>query len=88
MTRLEWRTPRYNTGDGAVWNLHRLDEANMQWSILGTIMYLGLTRRANWADCMQRWRIDHMGVSHLTEIKVKSIEEAKATALAILLLTN
>ena len=61
MTRLEWRDPYYRTGSGEVWNLHSLDSANMQWSILGTLRYAGLTLRASWADRMQRWSVTRMG---------------------------
>lgn len=90
MSRMEWRSPRYNTGDGEVWNLHRLDNANMHWSILGTIVYLGLTRRVDWTGRLQRWRIDPLDGIRINvgqEIKVKTMEEAKATALALLTLS-
>lgn len=82
---LEWRNPRYNTGDGEVWNLHSRDTANMRWEILGSITYLGLTRHANWADRLQRWRIDR-NLDDPQVIEVKTMEEAKATALALLTL--
>ncbi len=94
MTRLEWRRPpRYspNSGVGEAWDLHDLDDALVNWRIRGRITYLGLTRAANWADRMQQWRIDRRGGDHLTrviEIEAKSVEEAKATALAIIVLTN
>jgi hypothetical protein len=93
---LEWRRPpRYspNSGVGEAWDLHDLDDALVNWrtGIRGRITYLGLTRAANWADRMQQWRIDRRGGDPLTrviDIEAQSVEEAKATALAILLLTN
>jgi hypothetical protein len=89
VTRLEWRSPRYNTGDGEVWDLHDMDANLINWRIRGRITYLGLTRAANWADRMQQWRIDRPGGNPPpTMIEAKSVEEAKATALAILVLTN
>ena len=88
---LEWRVPYYRGGhgDGEVWNLHDLDAANRRWPILGAITYLGLTRHANWADRLQRWRVDRVGDTppEGQEIRVKSMEEAKDAALAILVLS-
>lgn len=87
--RLEWHLPHYRggLGDGEVWHLHSLDAANMRWRILGSITYLGLTRRADWADRLQRWRIDSEGFGEGQEIMVKTMEAAKATALALLTLS-
>ncbi|MFM1990256.1 MAG: hypothetical protein RJA99_3213 [Pseudomonadota bacterium] len=90
MSRLEWRSAmRYSV---EVWNLRSTGD-NVTWdsmngSIVGTITYVGWNRRADWADRKQRWRITRMGGGDLGEIEVKDLEEAKATALAILQLTN
>lgn len=87
--RLEWRQPHYRSGhgDGEVWHLHGLDF--VRWRILGSITYLGLTRHGMWADRLQRWRIDRDCDTppEGQEIRVKTMEEAKATALAILTLS-
>lgn len=89
--RLEWRQPHYRSGhgDGEVWHLCSLDTNSMRWSMLGTIVYMGLTRHGNWADRLQRWRIDRVGDTppEGQEIKVKTMEEAKDAALAILVLS-
>lgn len=86
---LEWRPPGYRGGhgDGEVWNLFDTGLRNDYWRLKGAITYLGLTRHQNWGDRLQRWRIDRPLAVNSQVIQVKSMEEAKATALAILTLS-
>ena len=86
---LEWRRPGYSAGNGdsEVWNLFDTGLRDDYWELRGVITYLGLTRHQNWGDRLQRWRIDRSLVVHSQVIEVKTVEEAKATALALLTLS-
>lgn len=88
--KLVWRLPFFygNCSDEQVW--HLFDESAPRGRrMLGAITYLGLTRHANWADRLQRWRVNRIGETapEGQVIKVKSAEEAKNAALVILVLS-
>lgn len=90
ITNLEWNT----RNDGETWTLSGFVAGSDNKFVLRKmfdVMYLGLARRANWADRKQRWKVQdrRYWINNPEDIpEFAHVHEAKAWVETIITLEN